>query len=523
MNQWRNDQMTKCINGSMVKWPNDEIVMLTLADIVEGVGGPRIEPLEDEPVREVVIDSRQALRGDLFVALRGERVDGHNFVSHALGRGAVAALIDRDLDPAGATDRGWIDVSVTPATMSPLASRLAGGDGLPLVIRVDDTLKALQRLSAYWRRKIGALNPGLRVIGITGSVGKTTTKELIAQVLSMRYRTLKSEGNYNNEIGVPLTLLKLTPEHERAILEMGMYQRGEIAAYCEWAQPSVGVVTMVAPVHLERLGTLDNIQAAKAELIQSLPDDGVAVLNDDDERVRSMTAMTRARIVTYGISPRADVWADEIESHGLEGISFVLHHRDEVWLVRVPLLGRHSVHTALRAAAVGMVEGVDWGDIVEGLRAPTAQLRLSVIEGPRGSLVLDDTYNASEESTIAALNLLAEIEEGPRVAVLGDMLELGDAEEQAHRNVGCRAATAAQFVVCIGQRARWVAEEAAQCIDEPSHVYACDTNADALRVLRDIVQEKCVILVKGSRGMKMEEIVADLSAGGGANQVAASH
>lgn len=494
--------------------------MLTLADVVEGAGGPRIEALENEPVREVVIDSRQASRGDLFVALRGERADGHDFVSHALGRGAIAALVDRRLDLAGGPAHGWIDVSVSPATASPLAAKLAGGDGLPLLIRVDDTLKGLQRLAAWWRRRIGALAPGLRVIGITGSVGKTTTKEVLAQVLSVRYRTLKSEGNYNNEIGVPLTLLKLRPEHERAALEMGMYQRGEIAAYCAWAQPHVGVLTMVAPVHLERLGTLDNIQLAKAELIQALPaadDGGVAVLNDDDERVRAMAAMTRARVVTYGLTPRADVWADEIESRGLDGIALTLHHGAEKRLARVPLLGRHSAHTVLRAAAVGLTEGMTLDEIVEGLRRSSAQLRLTVLEGPHGSLVLDDTYNASEESTLAALNLLAEIEGGPRVAVLGDMLELGDVEEQAHRNVGCRAATVADYVVCIGRRARWIAEEAARCIDDPARVRACDSNAEALRALREIVREKCVILVKGSRSMKMEEIVADLSAGNGAH------
>ncbi len=487
--------------------------MLTLADVVEGLGGLRLEALEHVPVPEVSIDSRQASRGDLFIALRGERVDGHDFVRHALERGAIAALVDRPLDVAGEWAHGWIDVSASPANPAP---KPAGGDQLPLLIRVDDTLKGLQRLAAWWRRKIGARAPGLRVIGITGSVGKTTTKEVVAQVLSVRYRTLKSEGNYNNEIGVPLTLLKLRPEHERAVLEMGMYQRGEIAAYCEWAQPHTGVVTMVAPVHLERLGTIENIQLAKAELVQALPaagEGGVAVLNDDDERVRAMASMTRARVVTYGLAPTADVWADQIESRGLDGISLVLHHGAAQHLARVPLLGRHSAHTVLRAAAVGLVEGMAWDEIVEGLRRSSAQLRLTVLEGPHGSLILDDTYNASEESTLAALNLLAEINGSPRVAVLGDMLELGDMEEQAHRNVGCRAAVVAQYVVCVGRRARWIAEEAARCAEGPCDIRTCDTNAEALHALREIVRQKCVILIKGSRGVKMEEIVAGLSAG----------
>jgi UDP-N-acetylmuramoyl-tripeptide--D-alanyl-D-alanine ligase len=485
--------------------------MLTLSDVVEGAGGPRVDALAGVPARQVVIDSRLALPGDVFVALRGERVDGHDFVRHALGRGAIAALVERDLDRATLGEHRWLDL-VGPGA----PARLPGVPGeAPLVIRVANTQAALQRMARHWRLRVGVLNPGLRVVGVTGSVGKTTSKELIAQVLSERYRTLKSEGNYNNEIGVPLTLLQLRPEHERAVLEMGMYQRGEIALFASLARPQVGVVTMVAPVHLERLGTLDNIQAAKAELVQALPEDGVAILNDDDERVRAMAALTKARVVTIGLTPRATVWADDIESRGLSGIAFTLRHAGQSWPAQAPLLGRHSVHTALRAAAVGMVEGLAWEEILAGLRAPAPQLRLAVVEGPHGSLILDDTYNASEESTLAALNLLAEIEEGPRIAVLGDMLELGDAEAQAHRNVGCRAGIVAQAVVCVGERAAWMAEEAVACGAAPERVFHCADNAAALDVLRGLVREKCVILVKGSRGMKMEQIVAGLCARNG--------
>lgn len=479
---------------------------LTRADVCAGIGGPWVEALAGAAVSQVVIDSRQVLRGDVFVALKGERVDGHDFVSHAIGRGAGAVLVDHDLDRQDLGECVWIDLR---APISP--DRLAASIGRPLILQTASSLSALQQLAAYWRNKIAALSPGLRVIAVTGSLGKTTSKELIAQVLATRYRTLKSEGNYNNEIGLPLTLLKLTPGHERAVLEMGMYARGEIALFASLARPQVGVVTMVAPVHLERLGTLDNIQSAKAELVQALPEAGAAVLNDDDERVRAMAGMTRARVVTYGVTSRADIWAGDIESHGLEGIAFALHYQGRVWMVRAPLLGRHSVHTALRAVAVGVVEGLSIEETIEGLQLPSAQLRLTVAEGPFDSLILDDTYNASEESTLAALNLLAEIDEGPRIAVLGDMLELGDAEEQAHRNVGCRAALVARHVVCVGRRAGWMAEEAGACGAPPERVHRCADNAAALAVLREIVTAKCVILVKGSRGMKMEEIVSGLS------------
>lgn len=477
--------------------------MLTLADVVEGVGGRRIEALANRPIGNVVIDSRQALRDDLFVALPGERRDGHDYVGHAFGRGAMAALVHHDRVPnLEGLQVGRLDVR---------SLAVAQSDDLtfPLLIRVDDTLSALQRLSAYWRAKFN-----LCVIGVTGSIGKTTTKELIAQVLSARYRTLKSEGNYNNEIGVPLTLLRLRSAHERAVIEMGMYAIGEIAAYCRWAKPQIGVVTIVAPVHLDRLGTIENIAKAKSELPAALPSaelGGVAILNDDDARVRAMADVTAARVVTYGLTPRAHVWASGIESFGLGGISFTLHHGPERQLAKLPLIGRHSVQTALRAAAVGLVEGMGLAEIVEALRQPPTQLRLVMAKGPFGSIVLDDTYNASAESTIAALNLLAEIEGyGPRIAVLGDMFELGDVEKQAHEEVGCRAALVAQYVIGVGERSRWTCQAAIECGAPRERVFHVMSNGEALEVLNDIVRGQCVILVKGSRGMRMEEIVAGL-------------
>ncbi len=479
--------------------------MLTLADVVEGVSGQRIEALVSLRVNDMCIDSRQATRGDVFVALQGERADGHDYVAQAFQRGAIAALVSKDkaIDLKG-VQATTIDAFIPSSTQ-------------PLLISVADPLAALQKLSAFWRRKID--HPGLRVIGITGSVGKTTTKELIAQVLASRFRTLKSEGNQNNEIGVPLTLLRLRPEHERAVIEMGMYAIGEIAAYCEWAQPHTGVVTNIAPVHLERLGTVGNIVKAKSELPAALPSaeqGGVAILNDDDPRVRDMAAVTKARVITYGLSSRANVWAEDVQSAGLDGISFTLHAGSQMRLVKLPLIGQHSAQTALRAAATALAEGMLLDEIVEALAAPVAQLRLVVAKGPHGSLVLDDTYNASAESTIAALNLLNEIEgEGQHIAVLGDMFELGGMEKQAHDEVGCRAALVAQTIIGVGERSRWTCQAAVECGAPRDRVFHVMTNAEALEVLNEIVKEKSVILVKGSRGMKMEEIVAGL--GGLAN------
>jgi UDP-N-acetylmuramoyl-tripeptide--D-alanyl-D-alanine ligase len=354
------------------------------------------------------------------------------------------------------------------------------------------------------------LNP--RVIGVTGSVGKTTSKELIAAVLSTRYRTFKSEGNYNNEIGLPLMLLKLTEAHERAVLELGFFQPGEIKFLCDLARPQVGVVNNVYAVHLERAGSIENIARGKAELVEALPPapEGVAVLNYDDPLVLAMRDQTRARVMTYGLDPAADVWADGIESLGLAGIHFHLHYRRETLHVRVPLLGRHSVHTALRAVAVGLSEGLTWQEIVEGLQSIGAtQLRLVAVTGPKGSLILDDTYNASPESVVAALNLLDDLE-GRRVAVLGDMLELGSQEEVAHRLVGRRAADVVDLLITVGPRARMIAAEARDAGLAPEAVTELADAGEALALLRQVIQPGDVILIKGSRGVRLDVIVPAL-------------
>lgn len=477
---------------------------LTVADVIEALSGLRRADAATLPITGVVIDSRQAYPGALFVALEGEHADGHTFVADAFNRGARAALVRRSklaLLEGVLAQRLDIANAHLPLTAE-----------TPVLILVDDPLLALQRLSAFWRLHVAA--PNLRVIGVTGSVGKTTTKELIAQVLASRFRLLKSEGNYNNEIGVPLTLLKLCPTHECAVIEMGMHQLGEIASYCEWARPHIGVVTMVAPVHLSRLGSIERIAQAKSELVQALPPadaGGIAILNEDDERVRAMVALTQARIVTYGMAESAHVRASDVESQGLDGVAFRLHYSGQAINVRLRLLGRHNVHTALRAAAVGLIMGLSLEEIAEAFYAPGEQLRLVMAKGPRGSLVLDDAYNASRESTLAALNLLSEIREhGPRIAVLGDMFELGDLERQAHEEVGCRAGIVADYVIGVGERAAWICKAAVECGAKPNRVFHVKTNEDALALLRQIVTERSVILIKGSRGMRMETIVAGL-------------
>jgi UDP-N-acetylmuramoyl-tripeptide--D-alanyl-D-alanine ligase len=470
------------------------VKVLTLADVIEGLAGRRPEGL-DQPVSMTVVDSRQVEPGALFVALKGEHADGHTYVADAFSRGAVAAIAERDVGQPGFT----LDLT-DPAPEFPSTW------ALPLVLMVADSLQAVQKVAAFWRRR-----HHLRVIGITGSVGKTTTKELAAAVLARRYVTLKSEASYNNEIGLPLTLMHLTEAYQCAVLEMGMYDVGEIADLARIARPHVGVVTIVRPVHLERAGTFERIVSAKAELVEALPPapDGVAILNYDDENVRGMAQVTQARVFYYGLSPEADLWADRIEGLGLEGIRFQLHHRDEALYVKIPLLGRHSVHTALRAAAVGLVEGLTWQEIIEGLRGPSLQLRLVAVPGPDGATILDDTYNASPASVIAALNLLDELG-GRKVAVLGDMLELGEYEHEGHEKVGMRALEVADILVAVGPRGRIIGESALRWGMPSDRVYIVEDSAEAVALLEQMVTGRDVILVKGSRVMHMEEIVGAL-------------
>jgi len=468
---------------------------LTLETVVEALTGvaPAGGPT---PLRDAVIDSREASAGAIFFALKGEKADGHDFVGQAFERGARAAVVERQ--PAGP----W---PVLDLRRPPPADAVPS----PVCLRVDDVLRALQQAARFWRSQLN-----LRVIGITGSVGKSTTKEVAAELLERRFRTLRNPGNLNNEIGLPLTVLRLTSEHAKAVLEMGFYVPGEIALLCDIARPHVGVVTNIGPVHLERAGSMEAIVAGKSELVEALPPapEGVAVLNYDDERVRSMASCTRARVFTYGLSPEADLWADAIEGLGLDGVRFALHHGREHEHIRVPMLGRHSVHTALRAAAVGLVEGLSWEEILAGLRTTHAQLRLVAVPGPGGAILLDDTYNAAPESTIAALNLLAELE-GRRLAVLGDMLELGSYEEAGHRMVGARAAGVADEVVAVGPRARWIAEEAVRAGLPTGHVLHVETVAQAIDALRGKVGAGDVVLIKGSRGMRMDQIVDELAEG----------
>jgi UDP-N-acetylmuramoyl-tripeptide--D-alanyl-D-alanine ligase len=473
--------------------------MLTLADALEALTNTR--PDVNHIITEAAIDSRQVIPGALFVALPGERVDGHDFIDEAFRRGASFALIQRDVDAS----LRMLDLRLSSVADSADALKLLDFEP-PLCLRVDNTLSALQQIARFWRRKLD-----LRVIGITGSVGKSSTKEMVAEVLGMRYRTLRSPGNLNNEIGLPMSILRLGSGYERAVLEMGFYVPGEIAFLCDIALPSVGIVTNVGTVHAERAGSQEAIFLGKSELVQALPPapQGTAILNFDDPWVRKMEEKTHARVFFYGLSHEADLWADEIQGLGLEGIRFRMHYQSETLHTRVPLIGRHSVHTALRAAALGLVEGLTWQEIFEGLHQGHTQLRLVAVRSQKGALLLDDTYNASPESMLAALNLLDELD-GRKIAVLGDMLELGPYEKQGHEMVGMRAARVADTLLTLGPRAHIIAEAARRAGLNKSNVLEFEELDPIVDWLESNLTAADAALIKGSHGLRMDRIVTEL-------------
>ncbi|MHC1741377.1 MAG: UDP-N-acetylmuramoyl-tripeptide--D-alanyl-D-alanine ligase [Anaerolineaceae bacterium] len=468
--------------------------MFTLADVLEPLTGTRFQNAS-LVLSEAVIDSRQAIPASLFVAIEGERVDGHNFVQDSFANGASLALVEKTIDPK---------IRVVDLR-HPLPADFTFPEA-PFALHVENTVKALQQVAAGWRRSLD-----LRVIGITGSVGKSTTKELVADVMSQRYRTVKNQGNLNNEIGLPLTLLKLTRGTQCAITEMGFYRPGEIQQLCEMALPQVGILTNIGTVHAEKAGSQEDIAMGKSELVKALPPApfGTAILNYDDPWIRPMNALTKAMIFYYGLDPNADLWADNLEGHGLEGISFRLHYQREQFSLKIPLIGQHSVHTALRATAAGLVEGLSWEEIINGLQHSGNQLRLVAVKTQQGALMLDDTYNASPESTLAALNLLAEIP-GRRIAVLGGMFELGPYERSGHELVGIRAAEIADQIFTLGEKGKMIADSAIRSGMSPQKVSSFENTDQVVEALRGLLKEGDVALVKGSHGLRMDRIVSNL-------------
>ncbi len=466
---------------------------LTPEDLVGATGGVLLRR-GGGSILGAAVDSRQVEVGNLFVALAGERTDGHRFLAQAVAAGAAALLVGRTPDAA---------------LGEPPVEALAD----VTVIQVADPLRGLHAVAAAWRRRFDPF-----VVGITGSIAKTSTKEAVAAVLEGRFTTLRTEGNQNNEIGLPLTVLRMGPGHEAAVLEMGMYVGGEIRELAAIGRPSIGVVTAVQPVHLARIGSLEAIEDAKAELVEALPsaaEGGVAVLNADDERVRRMAGRTAARSVTYGFADDADLGATRIETLGLDGMRFRLRSPAGERDVTIPGLGRMAVHNALAATAVGLAARMTLDEIVPGLAAPgTAPHRSTVIRAG-GVTIIDDTYNASPGSVLAALELVAGIP-GRHVAVLGEMRELGTAHDAGHREVGEAAGRQLdQLVVVdggIGGAAEGITDGArAAGMAFGSALPVTDARA-AVAALRGRLGAGDVVLVKASNGVELWRVVDDLVA-----------
>jgi UDP-N-acetylmuramoyl-tripeptide--D-alanyl-D-alanine ligase len=449
--------------------------------------GGRLLRESRRPIRGAAVDSRLVVPGQLFVALAGERTDGHRFLAEATVSGAAALVVSR-----------------------PVPDAILDALGDVTVVAVPDGLVALGAIAAGWRQKFDPL-----VVGVTGSIAKTSTKEAVAAVLGASFRTLRSEGNQNNEIGLPLTLLRLGPDHGAAVLEMGMYAGGEIADLARMARPEIGLVTWVHGVHLSRMGSLAAIEQAKGELVEALPSDGVAILNQDDRRVRRMADRTAARVLTYGLSADADVSAEDVTSAGFEGMRFTLRlpptrgGRPTRTPARIPGLGKLSVHNALAGAAVGHAAGLDPAVIVHALAGGwSASHRGQVIKLGRMTLI-DDSYNASPPSVTAALDLLAGLP-GRRVAVLGEMLELGKGAAAGHKEVGTAAAATVDLLVVVGAGAAGIAAGARGAGLDPSRILEARDREAALDLLRTRLRDGDVVLVKASRGVELDALVDGL-------------
>lgn len=432
-------------------------------------------------IEGVSTDTRTLAPGTLFVALQGEKFDAHEFLAEAASKGAAAAVVAE----------AW-------------AARAPEPRPLPL-LAVKDTLAALGALARHHRRRFR-----IPVVGVTGSNGKTTTREMIAAILATRGKVLKSEGNLNNEVGVPLTLFGLDASHEAAVIEMGMNHPGEIARLAAMAEPQIGVVTLAAPAHLEGLGTVDAVADAKAELYQGLPEGGIAVANADDARMLKRAQASGRRVVTFSAARgrRGDVVVLEIVSQGDDGLRFVLGIGNREVAVHIPaLVGTHNAANAAAAAAATVSLGCTDREIARGLaqvRPVGRRLRLEKLAS--GVDLVDDSYNANPASMSAALHTLADLAKGRRaLAVLGDMLELGAFEAEAHRSLGAEAARSGlAALAAFGPRSRATAEAARAAGLEAFHT---EDMAALVAWAKATLRPGDVLLVKGSRGMKLERLV----------------
>lgn len=450
------------------------MMALKAGEINKATGGKIISGDEGKKINGICIDSRQVKPGDLFIALAGENTDGHLYLEDAFANGATAAL-------------------VTQAKLNPSGT----------IIQVADTLKALQDLAGYYRQKFA-----IPLVGVTGSNGKTTTKDMISSVLGEKFNVLKTSGNFNNELGLPLTLMELNSNHDLAVLEMGMRGLGQIAELVKIAKPTMGVITNIGLAHVELLGSREKIAQAKGELIFGLPENGVAILNGEDEYCRKIGEGFNGKTVYYGFSSQNQIRAVEVKQKEFAS-NFTVVSPNAKFTVQVPLPGEYNILNALAAVAIGLESGLNVEQIQSGLiNMKLTGMRLERVTGAKGEIIINDTYNANPDSMIASLTTLNNFSGNKKVAVLGDMYELGEYSETGHRRVGkAIAGMELDLVVTVGQLAsvisRQVIEEGVLSIE----VASFSTKEDAVDFLKQKLSKGDVVLVKGSRGMAMEDII----------------
>lgn len=441
--------------------------IINLSEIFEGVDKNLI-------VTGVTTDSRKIGEGHLFVALKGENFNGEDFVEESLKKGAVAALVSKNF------------------------SRAVDG----VIIKVDDTLAAYQKIAGYWRDRFN-----IPIIAITGSTGKTTTKDLTAAVLSEVGKVLKTSANYNNEIGVPMTLLELDESHKAAVIEIGMRGLGQIAALAKIVKPTIAIVTNVNETHMELLGSIENIAKAKGELVQAIEPGGTVILNVDNPYVADMIKLVKpgVKIITHGIEKDADLKADNVVT-GEASTDFDMHFNGKVFHFDLPIIGRHNVSNALAAIAAGMTAGLLYPKSQRGLSSfATTKMRFEVIRRDNITIV-NDAYNASPASMRAAIKTSADIYDTRKIAVLGDMFELGDIAEKAHRDIGAYVAKKGfEILITVGELAKFIAAGARDAGME--NVFVTDTHEEAAKTLRGFLKANDVILFKASHGMHLEKVI----------------
>ena len=464
----------------------EEILEVLSAKVVSGQSPQCLK----KRIRRVISDSRLVRGGDLFVAFVGDRYDGHAFIPAAMVQGAVGAIVREDY--------------VLPPQKTKRMVR-------PVLLGVKDTLLAYQQLATHHRNRFT-----IPLVAITGSNGKTTTKDMVAGVLAQRWRTLKTEGNLNNRIGVPQTLFQLTPRHQAGVIEMGVDQQGQTLRLCDIARPTIGIITNIGPDHLEFFGSMEGSAQAKAELLDKLPPDGVVVLNADDQYFDYLAARAQCRVVSFGMSSKAEVRAEQAheEARGRGSVfGLVLPRRARPTRVSLRTHGTHNIQNALAAAAVGYVLGLPGSTIAEGLSAFRPAAMRSQVGMCHGVQLINDCYNANPASMKAAVKMLAQLAGRKRtIAVLGDMLELGPDAKRMHREVGAFVAEhgVTQLSACGALNRELVQGARAAGMPSDRIVEVADSLAGGT-ALKAMVRQGDVVLVKASRGMRMEHVVETLT------------